>query len=383
MEKMEKVRSKLVVMIILQSLVIILMAFRKPSERVVIKHMNKYHTTIRKCTPAEAYNQNKLFSAAKVRGCPPFDDIWLRLIHAHTPDAAVFVDIGSNKGFFGARIMQLWSPTCGYSSKKHFTKMKQLWDKSLIDCGACGDCVEDTPPIIDHVDRLCSTGARSSSSLIYASKLKKATDEICSSLENNIQIYSFDGNKQLVDGLKKIANEFDHWHVGHAVFSDKCSGPLKFVEKGELGHIITNYQLDEVEGKIETVDCKTIDGMFEELELDFVDLVKIDVEGHDASVLEGATEAFSGQRLGAIIFEYNTPWPDEINGLQSLKYVVDKLETYNYVCYFEGKNLLIRLTSCWGNEFENKIWSNVICISNLINQGLVQLFDKHSIAFSR
>ena len=42
--------------------------------------------------------------------------------------------------------------------------------------------------------------------------------------------------------------------------------------------------------------------------------------------------------------------------------VTAELESFGYICYFEG-SLLTRITGCWSDELEVKSWSNVICVA--------------------
>ena len=53
-----------------------------------------------------------------------------------------------------------------------------------------------------------------------------------------------------------------------------------------------------------TVDCTTIDEFMAELGLDRIDLLKIDTEGHDLSVLVGARKALRDRKIDVIQFEF-------------------------------------------------------------------------------
>jgi FkbM family methyltransferase len=64
---------------------------------------------------------------------------------------------------------------------------------------------------------------------------------------------------------------------------------------------IALYSSDIVE---HTVECTTIDTFMAEYGLDHVDLLKIDTEGHDLSVLMGAQKALSDRKIGMIQFEF-------------------------------------------------------------------------------
>jgi FkbM family methyltransferase len=54
------------------------------------------------------------------------------------------------------------------------------------------------------------------------------------------------------------------------------------------------------------VALTTVDAFCEEKAIDFIDFMKIDTEGHELSVLKGATRMLRDRRIGAIQFEFNT-----------------------------------------------------------------------------
>lgn len=54
------------------------------------------------------------------------------------------------------------------------------------------------------------------------------------------------------------------------------------------------------------VEVVTLDGFIEEQGLSFVDLVKMDIEGHEPFALRGARRALAAGRIGAMTFEFGT-----------------------------------------------------------------------------
>lgn len=54
----------------------------------------------------------------------------------------------------------------------------------------------------------------------------------------------------------------------------------------------------------ETVTLRTLDSVVEEIEVDRIDLLKIDVEGHELDVLKGAEKTLAAQRIGMVQFEF-------------------------------------------------------------------------------
>ena len=51
------------------------------------------------------------------------------------------------------------------------------------------------------------------------------------------------------------------------------------------------------------VDCTTVDAFMDETGINHIDLLKIDTEGHDISVLKGTRRALTERKIGMIRFE--------------------------------------------------------------------------------
>jgi FkbM family methyltransferase len=75
------------------------------------------------------------------------------------------------------------------------------------------------------------------------------------------------------------------------------------------------------------VAVTTVDELMSRLQWPQVDLLKIDTEGFDGRVLEGATNALAERRLGIIQFEYNIQWALAGSTLGS---VLDRLRANGY-----------------------------------------------------
>ena len=56
------------------------------------------------------------------------------------------------------------------------------------------------------------------------------------------------------------------------------------------------------------VPVKTLDRCMEDWRIDKIDLMKIDVEGHEPRVFEGAASALGAGRIRALLCEFNDPW---------------------------------------------------------------------------
>lgn len=118
--------------------------------------------------------------------------------------------------------------------------------------------------------------------------------------------------------------------------------------------------LHPVSGSLEeSVRRTTLDAWMEEVQVQRVDMIKIDVEGFDSLVLEGASRAISAGSVDVIQFEYNWRWLLNARNLywvfqfiQDKPYVFGKLvpdgvitfERWHFELdrFFEGNYVLLR-----------------------------------------
>ena len=112
----------------------------------------------------------------------------------------------------------------------------------------------------------------------------------------------------------------------------------------------------------EVVRLKTIDMFLEDLNLTTnpVYLLKIDVEGFDGWVLQGAVETLKRQEVKFILFEYNASWrATDV----SLKDIVEWLYSLRYHCFLimPVSGLIPLYRQFWSEFYETWRWSNVFC----------------------
>lgn len=309
-----------------------------------------------------------LVVAAKVRGCSPDDDLWMRMLHMLMPHATTFVDIGSNKGYTAMRFFQYWDPAFELSSIKLHEDIRGLDGvlPELSECGACSDCHNTNEPFVNILDRLCSKQSMSSSNPNESHRLQKVTKRLCANyIEHHPQmnVYSFDGNKYLVDKLNEI-NKNPTWHINHAAFVDFCLNPsIYFQSNGETGKV------DDKKG--DKVPCYTVD----RLNMKKIDILKIDTEGNDPNVIYGSKRTLKRGLIEVMLFEYNQDWPSKT----TLHEVVQFLWGYGMHCFMEGKNFLVDLSlELWDDEtYSKRWWSNIFCVKK--KSSIEDVFKQYTI----
>ena len=91
-----------------------------------------------------------------------------------------------------------------------------------------------------------------------------------------------------------------------------------------------------------------------------VDVLKIDTEGNDPLVINGAVHTLAHMKPGYVQFENHGVgrWKS-----WRLKDVIDLLDHVSYECFWAtNSGRLIRLSACWSSDYDKeKTWSNVAC----------------------
>ena len=90
-----------------------------------------------------------------------------------------------------------------------------------------------------------------------------------------------------------------------------------------------------------------------------VDFLSVDVEGLDWQVLGQGGADWTLRHTRYLEFEYHGshPWDTQL-----LSEAIDVLKTkFGFVCYWAGKDKLVRLTDCFQEYMEIHQWSNVAC----------------------
>lgn len=120
-------------------------------------------------------------------------------------------------------------------------------------------------------------------------------------------------SKNLIDTTVKL-NNFG--------LSDQCTEATINVY-GETWGINSLYALGErvadlAPPRAERIQLSTLDRYVAEQQLTTIDFLKIDVEGHELNVLQGASQTLKNKQIHAIQFEYNYLWKQTSNTLEGV-----------------------------------------------------------------
>jgi len=151
----------------------------------------------------------------------------------------------------------------------------------------------------------------------------------------NAHIYFFEPNPENFAELQKNMKNFKGATLLNMAISDK-DGTLSFNFEGPTSNSRTSENTVNVQ-------CSTIDKFFQTHQ--YVDIVKIDTEGHDMNVLKTLVPFVREKRVGAIVTEFSVFWYgenlEEIFEATSIVYEYFKAFKYCYALSRNGKPFLV------------------------------------------
>jgi FkbM family methyltransferase len=126
---------------------------------------------------------------------------------------------------------------------------------------------------------------------IYAFEPHNATFAALSSKVGDPRVHAF--NLALSDRI----GEAEFFDYGALATSNSLVGDAQYATRTK--HEVT----------VRKVECDTLDNICSRLQVDRIDVLKVDTEGHDLAVLQGAQRMLSQRRIRFIYVEFNTLGP--------------------------------------------------------------------------
>eukprot|EP01041_Mallomonas_annulata_P005844 gene5844-11804_t len=299
--------------------------------------------------------------------CPM--ETWMEAFRMVDPSPAKnIINIGFNKGYNFALWASLWVPSANVNVQTWFTALKEL---GVDDCGICNDCkfrIEDTQ------------------------KYRNGSSKYIESIPRTLVMVGVELNKKNLILINQVSNKFQmlppikrnvHIHMVLAAAAN-TNGKI-WIHRCESGsEVCAIASQKETAGKtaielrrefnfipVVTVDQLVNDLITQDVLIPYritkfkskknirIDILFVDTEGYDFSVIAGASESLHQGLIRMLVFEYHRvgQWNST-----SLHNVVHDLANMNYDCYFEGQGRLWKLTGCWSSAYEIRKWSNVMCL---------------------
>ncbi|CAF3538156.1 unnamed protein product [Rotaria socialis] len=223
----------------------------------------------------------------------------------------LFFDVGANKGYTIAKGLSLWMPHLGINGiiLGEFLRQKL----KLKDCGICNECIE-------------------------AGFINFKRDE---RVHTAIEIHAFEPQPSTYQVLTKMKR----W----------MNSSFLHIHKVALSNQSEIRALRKCPAEFEQCALPTTSNLNERNTYQ-----KIETEGFDPLVIQGAENILNRHQVRLFLFEYHGihMWRTT-----TLYHVINDLGHKGYLCYRIGQTGIFRLTGCWSSSFEIKRWSNVLCIS--------------------
>lgn len=222
-----------------------------------------------------------------------------------------YIDIGANKGFNINKVLYALDPSYTTTAKQ----WKHLFGK---DCGVCNDCEEN---------------------LIKTNTMTK------------IDVIAIELSMLTSRRLKYIL-----WqqNINATIFHAAAGNKLGYTFENKIGEGDEDQGISTIGTKVPMI---TVDYIMQTLMLKSIDYLKIDAEGFDKFVLDGARNVLKDRKVKRLQFEYHASgeW-----GKQSLRDVILMFRNDSYTCFWIGNRGHITKVSipCIHNF---KKWSNIMC----------------------
>lgn len=136
----------------------------------------------------------------------------------------------------------------------------------------------------------------------YVLKTKKAA-----------KIFAFDPCLEVIENFQKNAYKFGRVNLMQIALSHQKGNQIFYDYGGRNGcNSLVKRDLDFAEAHIQpkeyTVEVTTLDTWSKAAGVNHINLLKIDAEGYDLNILEGANQLLDSQSIDVFVFEYASGW---------------------------------------------------------------------------
>ena len=183
----------------------------------------------------------------------------------------------------------------------------------------------------------------------------------------NVLLYAFEPVADTFDRLNNNLDSSNAQPQNIAISGDNGSKTFYYYDQNtKLARMSSFYRRNpDVEDQFDmepvpiSVQARTLDSFCEENSVPRVDFVKIDTEGAELDVLQGAANLLRRHKIKIIQFEYGGTYPDA--GI-TLKQVCRLLSSYGYVILRILPNSLVHIAK-WRKSLENNRFSGYLAVS--------------------
>jgi FkbM family methyltransferase len=160
-------------------------------------------------------------------------------------------------------------------------------------------------------------------------------------VQSDATIHAFEPTPEIANKLRATAklNGLDHLYVHEAAVSTRNGTATLRRFRGDFG---TNEGMnfisaDRADAGGERVQTVSLDEFCEGRSIDYVDLLKVDIQGHEYAALQGAEQLIRAGRINTIFMELN--WAQHSNSICPATESVQFLTRSHYLFSKPGKRL--------------------------------------------
>ena len=184
-----------------------------------------------------------------------------------------------------------------------------------------GTCLVHDIKRLSHapIKEVWDVGAHQGETALYfAKKFPKSTIRSFEPVSSNYNL--------LIQNCRKLEN----FHAHNFALGEQNTKTKIFLQGASVIHSLRDdlNKPSAEDTKAEDIEVKSIDYVLNEFETTTIDLLKIDVEGYEIQVLEGARKSLTEKKINFIYLE--TGLDDRFNSIQSLN---DFLKPIGYLPY--------------------------------------------------
>lgn len=315
----------------------------------------------------------------------------------------VVADVGANKGFFSAIALARFSPACGVDSPKVETRVAAYFTAAGVSAEPGGPCGHG-----NGWQRNSSLPATHLADEAAAAARSRCGGETRSS---RVVVHAFEPSPPLYEmgtRLQKdsFSNTRDAWHWHHVAVSN-YEGVAEFSAVWHEGSSLKK-RVSDAEAvtadfsafnrsdatRVVPVHVTTLDRWAERHRVSRVGIVKVDAEGHDLNVIEGAQGLLKERRVDVLIWEANNGFPFDTGGIVFDGTLVDgpaalfeALARVEMTCYVLGIKADILVTNVTATQWRvdhratsKCLRGNFACVKD--GTALADLFRARSVGVS-
>lgn len=182
--------------------------------------------------------------------------------------------------------------------------------------------------------------------------------------KNKCKLYSFEPVPHFFEKLKnEVKNNAHCCQIALGAGQFQTTMNYYYEESEGCSSLFDRKALSSIPVQKISIHVTSLDKFCDTYKIDRINFLKIDVEGAEWDVLQGADHLISNKKIDFIQFEYGGTFPD---ANITLYQIYSYLTTHGYSIFRVTSDGLIHIPQ-WRNELENFHLSNYLAVLNDIN----------------